>query len=90
MNQTYVDHKAYEWEAFYAYSSIVGGCLHLHSALLIDWPQVGFVHGHFIYLCVVVLFNVLQYTNTIVLHKRSNIWNWIPKHQENMESIFLL
>jgi hypothetical protein len=25
MNQTYVDHKVYEWEGFYAYSSIVGG-----------------------------------------------------------------
>jgi hypothetical protein len=23
MNQTYVDHKAYEWEGSYAYSSIV-------------------------------------------------------------------
>jgi hypothetical protein len=29
MNQTYVDHKAYEWEGYYAYSSIVGGFLHL-------------------------------------------------------------
>jgi len=29
MNQTYIDHEAYEWEGFYAYSSIVGGFLHL-------------------------------------------------------------
>ncbi len=29
MNQTYVDRKAYEWEWYYAYSSIVGGFLHL-------------------------------------------------------------
>jgi hypothetical protein len=29
MNQTYVDHKVYEWEDSYVYSSIVGGFLHL-------------------------------------------------------------
>jgi len=29
MNQTYVDHPVYEWEGSYAYSSIVGGLLHL-------------------------------------------------------------
>jgi hypothetical protein len=28
MNQTYMDHKADEWEVSYAYSSIVGGLLH--------------------------------------------------------------
>jgi hypothetical protein len=27
MNQTYKDHKAYEWEGYYAYFSIVGGKL---------------------------------------------------------------
>jgi hypothetical protein len=27
MNQTYVDHKAYEWEGSYAYSTIVRGVL---------------------------------------------------------------
>jgi hypothetical protein len=30
MNQTYVDHDVYEQEGSYAYSSIVGGFLHLH------------------------------------------------------------
>jgi len=34
MNQTYVDHKAYEWEGYYAYSSIVGGFLHLQVGIL--------------------------------------------------------
>jgi hypothetical protein len=29
MNQTYVNDKAYGWEGSYAYSSIVGGVLHL-------------------------------------------------------------
>jgi len=29
MNKIYVDHKVYEWEGSYAYSSIVGGFLHL-------------------------------------------------------------
>ncbi len=29
MNQTYVDHEVYEWEGSYAYTSIVGGFLHL-------------------------------------------------------------
>jgi len=33
MNQTYADHKACEWEGFYAYTSIMGGflCLHLNN-----------------------------------------------------------
>jgi hypothetical protein len=29
MNQTYVDHEAYEPDSYYAYSSIVRGFLHL-------------------------------------------------------------
>jgi hypothetical protein len=30
MNQIYIDHEAYEWEGYYANSSIVGeGFLHL-------------------------------------------------------------
>jgi hypothetical protein len=29
MNQTYVDHKVYEWEGTFAYSSIMGGFLRL-------------------------------------------------------------
>jgi hypothetical protein len=29
VNETYVNHEAYEWEGPYAYSSIVGGLLHL-------------------------------------------------------------
>jgi hypothetical protein len=29
MNETYVDDEVYEWEGSYAYSSIVGGSLHL-------------------------------------------------------------
>jgi hypothetical protein len=29
MNQIYVDDEVYEWEGSYAYSSIVGGSLHL-------------------------------------------------------------
>ncbi len=31
MNQTYVNQKAYEGEGSYAYSSIVGGLLHLQA-----------------------------------------------------------
>ncbi len=29
MNQTFQDHKAYEWKRSYAYSSIMGRFLHL-------------------------------------------------------------
>jgi hypothetical protein len=29
LNQTYVNYEAYEWQGSYAYSSIVGGFLHL-------------------------------------------------------------
>jgi hypothetical protein len=32
--KTYVDHKAYEWECSYAYSSIVGGFLHLYVGII--------------------------------------------------------
>jgi hypothetical protein len=31
MDQTYVNQRAYEWEGSYAYSSIVGGFLHLQA-----------------------------------------------------------
>jgi hypothetical protein len=34
MNQTYVDHKEYEWEGPYAYSSIVGGFLPLQVGII--------------------------------------------------------
>jgi hypothetical protein len=35
MNQTYVNHQeAYEWEGSYAYSSIVGGFLHLQVGII--------------------------------------------------------
>jgi hypothetical protein len=34
MNQTSIDHKAYEWEGSYAYSSIVGGLLHLQVGII--------------------------------------------------------
>jgi hypothetical protein len=34
MNQTYVDHATYEWEDSYAYSSIVGGFLHLEVGMI--------------------------------------------------------
>jgi hypothetical protein len=36
MNQTYVDHQAYEWEGTYAYSSIVGWFLHLQVGIIIS------------------------------------------------------
>jgi len=29
LNQTYVDHEGFEWEGFYAYSSTMGGFVHL-------------------------------------------------------------
>jgi hypothetical protein len=34
MNQTYADHKVYEWEGSYAYSSIVRGFLHLEIGII--------------------------------------------------------
>jgi hypothetical protein len=34
MNQTYVDHKTYEWKGSYAYSLIVGGFLHLQVDII--------------------------------------------------------
>jgi hypothetical protein len=34
MNQTYIDHEAYEWEGPYAYSSIVRGFLHLQVGII--------------------------------------------------------
>jgi len=34
MNKTYVDHEAYKWEGYYAYSSIVGGFLHLQVGII--------------------------------------------------------
>jgi hypothetical protein len=34
MNQTYVDHKMYEWQSSYAYSSIVGEFLHLPVGII--------------------------------------------------------
>jgi hypothetical protein len=34
MNQTYLVHKVYEWEASYAYSSRVGGFLHLQVGII--------------------------------------------------------
>jgi hypothetical protein len=34
MNQTYVDHKVYEWEGYYVYSSIVRGFLHLQAGII--------------------------------------------------------
>jgi hypothetical protein len=34
MYQTYVDHKAYEWEGSYAYSSIVSGFLQLQGGII--------------------------------------------------------
>jgi hypothetical protein len=34
LNQTFINHKAYEWEGSYAYSSIVGGFLHLQVAII--------------------------------------------------------
>jgi hypothetical protein len=34
MNQTYVDHKTYQREGYYAYYSIVGGFLHLQVGIL--------------------------------------------------------
>jgi hypothetical protein len=34
MNQTSIDHKAYKWEGSYAYSSIVGGFIHLQVCLM--------------------------------------------------------
>jgi hypothetical protein len=34
MSQTYVYHKVYEWEGYYAYSSIVGGLLHLQVGII--------------------------------------------------------
>jgi hypothetical protein len=34
MNQTYLNHEAYEWEGSYAYSSIVGGFLHLQVGII--------------------------------------------------------
>jgi hypothetical protein len=33
-NETYVDLKVYEWEGSYAYSSIVGGFLHLQVGII--------------------------------------------------------
>jgi hypothetical protein len=38
MNQIYINHEAYEWEDSYAYSSIVGGFLHLQVGI-ISLPQ---------------------------------------------------
>jgi hypothetical protein len=38
MNQTYVDREAYKWEGSYAFSSIVGGFLHLKVAR-ISFPK---------------------------------------------------
>jgi len=34
MNQTYVDHEVHEWEGSCAYSSIVGGFLHLQVSII--------------------------------------------------------
>jgi hypothetical protein len=34
LNQTFINHKAYEWEGSYAYSSIVRGFLHLQAAIM--------------------------------------------------------
>jgi len=34
MKQIYGDHKTYEWEDSYAYSSIVGGFLHLQVGMI--------------------------------------------------------
>jgi hypothetical protein len=34
MNQTYVDHKEYEWEGSYAYFLIVGGFLPLQVGII--------------------------------------------------------
>jgi hypothetical protein len=34
MNQTYLNQQAYEWEGSYAYSSVVGGFLHLQVGII--------------------------------------------------------
>jgi len=34
INQTYVDHKAYEWEGYYAYSSIAREFIHLQVGII--------------------------------------------------------
>jgi hypothetical protein len=38
MNQTYGDHETYEWEDSCAYTSIVGGSLHLQVVGMITLP----------------------------------------------------
>ncbi len=38
MNQTYVNHKAYEWEGAYAYFPIMGGFSHLLQVGIIFFP----------------------------------------------------
>jgi len=44
MNQTYLDHKVYEWEGSYAYSSIVRGFLHLQVGI-ISFPSLTSRHN---------------------------------------------
>jgi hypothetical protein len=46
MNQTCVDHKVYEWEGYYAYSSIARGFLHLQvQAGIISLPSLRSRHN---------------------------------------------
>jgi hypothetical protein len=45
MNETYVDHQAYEWEGSYAYSSIVRGFLHLQVGI-ISLPSLRSRHNY--------------------------------------------
>jgi len=40
MNQTYVGHEVDGWEGSYAYSSIVGGFLHLLKVGIISLPSL--------------------------------------------------
>ncbi len=45
MNQTFANHKVYDWEGSYAYSSIVEGSHTYNKALIKHWKKICSVFG---------------------------------------------
>ncbi len=75
MNQTYVNHKAHEWESSYAYFSIVGGFSHLKVGIISlppfknrhNMPSISRreIHGYKVPSTYITNFLPMFYNNTI-------------------------
>jgi len=86
MNQTYVNHELYEWEGFYAYSSIVVRSLNLKVGIISSHPWGVAVISLPIFTSESEGYKVPSTYTTIffwVLYKSENCLYWVFLKTEN-------